>query len=182
MRITIYNANDSTEQSELDSRVLELSELLGKSHEVSTVTLKDLDLKYCTGCWSCWVKTPGRCHIQDDIAQVHHSYINSDLVIFAAPMRMGFPSSLLKKMNDRLVPMVHPYIELVNDECHHEPRYEKYPYWGMILGEEDGGMESDMDMVREIYERTALNIKSSLLFSCSTSSTAKEIAYEIDHI
>ncbi|MFC2080243.1 flavodoxin family protein [Bacteroidota bacterium] len=182
MRITIYNANDSEEDLVLERRVAELSEILGDRHDIEAVKLNNLDLKFCNGCWACWVKTPGRCVVKDDMAKIHQSFISSDLVIFAAPMRMGFPGSLMKKVTDRLIPLVHPYIELVNDECHHVPRYDNYPSWGLILEEEEQGTQADLDLVREIYERTALNIKSSLLFSYSSSSTAIEIADEIDHI
>ena len=62
--------------------------------------IRNQQLKYCMGCWDCWVKSPGICAIKDDMGDVLESFIKSDLVIFASPMLMGFPSSLMKKVND----------------------------------------------------------------------------------
>lgn len=181
MKITIYNAND-TEQSDLDATVADLSKILEKGHQVTTFKLRELKLNYCNGCWACWVKTPGRCKIKDDMSEVYRSFIDSDLVIFAAQMRMGFPNALMKKVNDRLIPLVHPYIELVDNECHHRSRYEKYPYWGLLLQKEENGFDDDIELVSEIYKRTSLNIKSSLLFTCTSDQSVKTIADEINHI
>ncbi|MFC2090975.1 flavodoxin family protein [Bacteroidota bacterium] len=178
MNITIYNAAESGINTNLDKLVQEIHELLLSEHQVSTVKLRHLNLNYCNGCWGCWVKTPGQCIIQDDMELIHRSFIQSDLVIFAAQMRMGFPSALLKKVHDRLIPLMHPYIELVNGECHHLMRYEKYPLWGLILEEEEKGDAEDIKMVSEIYERTALNIRSSLLFTCTASQSADQIVFE----
>jgi multimeric flavodoxin WrbA len=178
MNITIYNAAESGINTKLDALVKELHNLLFQEHHVSSVKLRHLNLKYCTGCWGCWVKTPGQCTIQDDMELIHRSFISSDLVIFAGQMRMGFPTAMLKKVQDRLIPLVHPYSELVDGECHHISRYQHYPYWGLLLEEEDDGNEEDIRMVTEIFERTALNIKSKLLFTCTTSQSAEQIAVE----
>jgi len=122
------------------------------------------------------------CVIDDDISEVLNTFINSDLVIFASPMKMGFPSSLMKKVNDRLIPLVHPYITLVNDECHHVARYSSYPAWGLILEEEANGNKEDLALVESIYNRTALNIKSEIKFTSTIDKPVKELTNEINNI
>jgi multimeric flavodoxin WrbA len=182
MKITIYNANDCETADALNSYVEDMVRELQKQHEVRQIILRNHKLKYCNGCWGCWVKTPGKCVIDDEMPEILNTFINSDLVIFASPMKMGFPSSLMKKVNDRLIPLVHPYITLVNDECHHEPRYSSYPSWGLILEEEENGNEEDLTLVESIYSRTALNIKSEIKFTSTIDIPIKEITNEINHI
>lgn len=180
MRITIYNANENEHMDELNGYVEEITKELQKDHEVRRIILRNHHLKYCKGCWDCWVKTPGKCGIEDDIEFILRSFINSDLVIFASPMIMGFPSALMKKVNDRLVPLVHPYITLVNKECHHVERYSSYPDWGLILQPEEPGNTRDLELVEAIYKRTALNIKSELRFTITPDNTVGELANEIN--
>ncbi|MFC2129458.1 flavodoxin family protein [Bacteroidota bacterium] len=182
MRITIYNANTSANADALNSYVEDITHELQRHHDVRRIILRNHDLNYCNGCWNCWVKTPGKCVIKDDMEQVLQSFINSDLVIFASTMTMGFPSSLMKKVNDRLIPLVHPYITLVNDECHHVERYSSYPDWGLILQKEANGKESDIELVESIYRRTALNIKSELKFTCTIDKPATEFVDEMNTI
>lgn len=182
MKITLYNANENPSFNGIDRLTEDLAVRLEASQQVQKVYLRDLEIKTCTGCWDCWVKTPGKCVAKDDMEVVYRSFLQSDLVIFLAPMVMGFPSSLMKKVNDKLIPLVHPYITLVEDECHHQPRYDSYPDWGLILGPETDTDEDDLDIVRSIYQRTALNIKCNLLFTFTTEKPVHEIVYEIDHL
>ena len=72
-----------------------------------------MDVRYCVGCFGCWVKTPGECVSKDGSHDIRREVINSDLVLFASPLIMGFTSALLKKAHDKLIPLIHPYFELV---------------------------------------------------------------------
>jgi len=182
MKITIYNGSETDGHSGLDVHVRSLMDQLGDDHQIEEIRLSSLDIKYCNGCWGCWVKEPGTCVTKDDIPVIHKSFLRSDLVIFATPLKMGFPNALTKKVQDKLIPLVHPYITLVNNESHHEPRYEKYPGWGLLLEPETDTSQADIELVSSIYERTALNIKTNLHFTLTTSSPVKEIIYEINHI
>ena len=40
-------------------------------HTIEFFQLSKMNLKYCTGCWSCWYKTPGLCPIKDDQSTAH---------------------------------------------------------------------------------------------------------------
>jgi len=67
---------------------------------------------------------------------------------------------------DRLIPLLLPYIELVeNKECHHIRRYDRqYPPIGLIIEKEDDTDSEDVEIVRDIFARVALDLKSSCLF------------------
>lgn len=182
MKITILNGNPDTNkhdfESYLDNLALALDDL---GLEVTTITLRDKDIHSCTGCWGCWVKNPGECLIPDDSIEIRRTIIHSDLLIFASPLIMGFTSALLKIMQDKLIPLVHPYIELVNNECHHIKRYENYPKLGLIFSPEPDTDAEDIQIVTDIYKRLSINFKSELLFSKSIDTPAENLIHEIIH-
>ena len=106
--------------------------LKGNDHQVNHFLLKDQDIHHCTGCFKCWVQTPGMCVFDDDSREINRAVINSDFVLFASPLVMGFSTSVLKKKMDRMIPLVHPYLDIVEGEIHHLPRYDRYPLFGLL--------------------------------------------------
>ncbi len=182
MTITILNGNPENGSSYFNSYITDLQSLLKlKGFTVKTFNLRNMDIKSCTGCWGCWVKTPGECTTPDNSIEVRRAIINSDWLIFASPLIMGFTSALLKIMQDKIIPLVHPYIELVNNECHHEKRYDSYPKIGLIYGKEHDTDMEDIRIVTDIYKRMALNFKSELLFAESIEFEPEKLADEVIH-
>jgi multimeric flavodoxin WrbA len=183
MRITILNGDIHPENKNFSEYIQHLVEnFTTEKHDVQVFNIHSMKLFYCKGCWSCWWKTPGRCDIQDDGAQIFQSVINSDFFIFASPLIAGFTSSALKKITDRFVCLLHPYIQLKNGESHHRKRYEKYPDFGLVLEKEADTDNEDIDIVRNIYERLSLNFHNNLRFCYFIESTKPEdITHEISH-
>ncbi len=65
MKVTILNGNPDASNTLFDDYLKKLSDALSSdSNEVTIFTLRDRDLKYCRGCWGCWVKTPGECVVK----------------------------------------------------------------------------------------------------------------------
>jgi multimeric flavodoxin WrbA len=159
-----------------------IQDLNDSGHSVQEVTLRDMKIHYCTGCFGCWVKTPGECVARDSSAQLCREIINSDFTLFASSLVMGFPTALLKKANDKLIPLIHPYIGLVHGECHHEARYDHYPLLGLLLEKENDTDQEDLDIVAESYSRLALNFKSTLVFSITTEKAPQEVSNEINRL
>jgi len=157
MKITILDGNMMSGQSDFSTYLEELIHLLRKDHTVEVFQLHAMDLNYCTGCWSCWWKTPGECSQDDDAKLIFRSYIHSDFVIFASPVMAGFTSSALKKITDRLIVLLHPYIQLELGESHHQKRYDRYPDFGLLLQKENGTDEEDIGIINDIYDRLSLN-------------------------
>jgi multimeric flavodoxin WrbA len=141
-----------------------------------------MSLEYCIGCWGCWVKTPGQCVISDDSGAICREYISSDLVMFTSPIIMGFTSALLKKAHDKLIPLIHPYFERFENEVHHIGRYDKYPLMGLLLEKAQDTDEDDIEIISDIYHRSAINFKTSLCFCGDTDAPVEEVAHEIDRI
>ncbi len=154
------------------------ADMEGGGAAASIRILRDEKIGYCTGCWSCWLKTPGRCAIKDGMEGILREAVRADLVVYASPLILGATSALVKKVQDRMIPLVHPYIEIVGGECHHRRRYPRTPDLGLIVepGRDDG--QRDLDIVRTMHERLAMNMRSRFRLFATTASAGKEAAHE----
>lgn len=132
MKITILNGNP--EPSSFDDYLFQLKQALeARGQRVEQLDLRGMALRHCIGCWGCWVKTPGECVVRDASIEMDRAVINSDFVLWAAPLRMGFPAELLKMALDKHLPLIHPYMEVAYGEAHHLRRYRRYPRTGLLL-------------------------------------------------
>jgi multimeric flavodoxin WrbA len=183
MKITILNGNQYADNQSFDNYLVNLSNLLKtNNHSSNILMLREMNIKYCTGCFDCWIKRPGECIFSDDSSSICREYINSDLVLFASPIIMGFTSALLKKANDKLVPLILYHQEFVLDEIHHKSRYRSYPQISLILEKEKDTDEEDIKIISDIYSRDAINMKASLGFVKFTEDKIQEIVDEINSI
>jgi multimeric flavodoxin WrbA len=183
MKITILNGNPNEATPAFDD-YLQTLQMAWEStgHQVQAYRLREMKIHGCIGCFGCWVKTPGECTSQDATDQIRRSVIHSDFVLMASPLCMGFPSALLKQVNEKFLPLLHPYIEMEHGEMHHKRRYLRYPKMGLLAAEESGGSLEDFSIVVEIYERIARNFKTNLMFARLTSSPVMEVANELGHL
>jgi multimeric flavodoxin WrbA len=124
-KILICNGNPK-ENTDFDGQLAMLEKsLTAHGNSVKTITLREKNIGDCIGCYACWLKTPGICAQKDDQAEVLKGYVWADFVIVASPLIMGFVSALAKKMTDRLIPLVHPYLRMNEDRMSHYSRYQK---------------------------------------------------------
>lgn len=91
-----------------------------------TFDLNKTYVKDCTGCWTCWWKTPGCC-VFKDLDEFYHMYITADKAIYFSKVSKGFVSGNMKTLFDRMIPLYLPYMSYKTGESMHVPRYEKYP-------------------------------------------------------
>ncbi|MFW5785395.1 MAG: flavodoxin family protein [Chitinispirillaceae bacterium] len=183
MKITVLNGDIKQKKSNFSAFITDLTKKLQQDHSVDLFSLDEMNLHYCTGCWSCWWKTPGRCAISDDAEKIFASVINSDFLLFASPLYAGFTSSALKKITDRLIVLLHPYILIKNGECHHRKRYDTYPDFGVLLEKEKDTDEEDAEIIRNIYDRLAINFHSTNRYvEFTDEATPEEIVHETCHI
>lgn len=141
---------------------------------IDTVRLRDKNIKYCTGCWDCWVKTPGICMHNDDFVELYPEILKSDLIVFLSTKSMGFVTSLVKKTCDRMIPLVHPYFEIYQKELHHKSRYKQLPKMGLLLIDPDKH-DGDFLTIRYFFERLAINLRTEFTNATSISGTQKEV-------
>lgn len=103
----------------------------------------------CIGCWNCWLKTPGRCVMKDQMTESYLDYVNSDAVILLIDTTQGFINHQAKAFLDRTIPHYHPYIKIVDGECHHVARYKCYP--DMVFYYDTEGLINQEEQVIEDY-------------------------------
>jgi len=174
MNVTIINGDPDQQGSEFSSLVSSLTNMLSTNHHVWNFDLREMNIRQCTGCWACWWKTPGICAIKDDVPLVYKPVLSSDLVIFASPLRVGFTSALLKTLQDRLIPLLHPYMEIRKGEIHHRKRYPKYPLLSLLIQGESETTAEDIEIVRDVYNRFAINFHSEVKKIWTTDHTKME--------
>lgn len=169
MKIVILDGQTQLENKRWDEYISTLVERLNQNkHQVAHFILKDMNIHHCSGCFGCWVKTPGQCVHKDDANEIARQVIQADFVLWASPLVLGFPSFHLKRIMDRSIPLVHPYFEVVEGEAHHLARYKKYPVFGLLMKPGESDDAEQLDLVKRIFARTALNIKSKLAFAETT--------------
>ncbi len=180
MNITVLNGNPA--YSGFDDYLSGLKQILEQdNHQVTQLDLRDMSLKYCTGCFDCWTKNPGLCDKDQASQELGRAVINSDFTLWSAPLKMGFPSALMKMAIDKHLPLIHPYMVVDQNEAHHLPRYEKYPRVGLLVEKEADTMEKDLEIITNIFSRTALNFKSKLDFMVTTEHPVEDLSQKIVH-
>jgi hypothetical protein len=162
MRISVLDANTQGSGTPLDGAIERfIATAQAQGDHCERVRLAGLKIHQCVGCFDCWMKRPGRCRLRDDGAQIVAAVAQSELLVFASTIHMGFTSALLKRATDRIVPLLTPYIELLEGECHHSMRYGRGLDVALLLERNDASDE-DLRVVANVYGRLARNIRGKL--------------------
>ena len=120
------------------------------------VDLSQLKIADSMGCFSCWVRTPGRCVIRDDAVGVYPLIAHSDHVIYVSRLFCGSYDVPMKTMLERAIPIQQAFIRLVEGETHHVQR-RVVPKRAVIIGY---GARSDAEraLFRRLVARNARNM------------------------
>ncbi|PKN76407.1 MAG: hypothetical protein CVU52_04945 [Deltaproteobacteria bacterium HGW-Deltaproteobacteria-10] len=95
---------------------------------VEVVELRKKKIRYCTGCFTCWTKTPGICIHKDDMTRdILPNYLDSDLVILATPLFHYTVNALMKTFIERTLPVVLPFFEKRDGATSHPFRHKAPP-------------------------------------------------------
>lgn len=104
-----------------------IDEIHSTGATVQTYTLQDIKMGSCVGCFGCWLKTPGICLEPDAGRDIAQAVVQSNTTILLTPVIFGGYSSEIKKIQDRWLPLILPYLGIYHGEVHHPPRYSRYP-------------------------------------------------------
>jgi multimeric flavodoxin WrbA len=177
MQCLILNGNPNP--SPFDDYLTRFAAALGeRGHHAERIDLRDANLHYCVGCWTCWWKTPGRCAIKDDMVALYPKMVQAELIVWASPLVLGTVSALTKQVQDRFVPLAHPYIELVDGECHHRHRYAHNADLGLIVEPTADDREADLAIVREFFARFSRNTRTRLRLFATPATPIEEATHE----
>ena len=126
MNILLINGSPKGEKS----NTLKLSKAFvsGISQSIQAVcdkiTVKDMDIRPCRGCFACWSKTQGKCVIDDEMKQVLEKILNADLVIWSFGLYYFNVPSVLKTLIDRQLPLALPFMDKSSSSGSHPARYD----------------------------------------------------------
>ena len=157
MKALILDGTKSSNDESTKIFNLMLEELNKLNWEVISIALEDINIGYCTGCFGCWVQTPGECVIKDYEENVVKDMVHSDLIIYLTPIVFGGYSSILKKALDRQIGRVLPYFVKINGEVHHSKRYEKQQSL-LSIGLLDKYDSEKEEIFKTLVARNAINM------------------------
>jgi len=156
--VNAYILSDKDYMTGAYSRLLSQAKNFLHDFDIEEKRIGKDDLHYCMGCFGCWVKKPGECVIHDDITNINHAMMNSDVVIYLCPVVFGQFSANIKHAIDRWLPNMLPFFEVRKDgSTMHPRRYESYPRQIMI-GYGDHLNNDDTRLFIDITQKHRTNI------------------------
>lgn len=127
MRVIVINAAPRMEAG--NTQMLLTPFLVGMRHEGAEVDIALLarkDIKRCTGCFTCYAKTPGVCIHSDAMPALIERIRSADMMVLATPIYFDGMTSLAKTFIDRLVVFLDPHFTSIPPGLVH-PRRWNFP-------------------------------------------------------
>lgn len=154
-------------------------DLFDNDEAIEFVDLKKLKISNCTGCFSCWVKTPGKCIIRDDAIKIYPKIAASKRLMYVSKIRYGSYDTVMKTILERAIPIQQPFIRLHDGETHHVQRNVSLKE-AVIIGYGDIDDE-EKEIFKELVKRNAKNMsfKSYRIIFASENELPKIIEQEV---
>lgn len=93
--------------------------------QVDIVYLKDKNIKHCSGCFTCWSKTPGQCIYKDDMEELLVKLSEADIIVYATPLYYYTVTGIMKDFMDRTLPLNNGEIVRKDTSYSHPNRYKR---------------------------------------------------------
>jgi len=97
--------------------------------EVETVVLSKKNIRACTGCWSCWMRTEGECVFKDDMVDLAVKLQEADIIVYAFPVYVDGVPGIVKNFLDRQTQNMYPYMTPGLTRTRHPRRVSKEQYY-----------------------------------------------------
>ncbi len=156
MKAVILDGSAATDAVGTQVREALVSQLRERGWNTEEIVLRDKKIGACSGCFFCWIRTPGICTLDDDNRVIAEKVMSGDLLIYLTPVTFGGYSSILKGMVDHLIPNISPFFQSINGETHHKQRYKTYPDL-MTIGWMDEPDPQAEALFRYLTKRNSLN-------------------------
>ena len=131
--------------------------LSARGGTVESLRLAEMRIHPCTGCFACWMKTPGECVHDDEGRVVARAFVQADLRVLLTPLAFGGYGGVLKVALDRMIPTISPLFEWIHGEMHHRLRYPHPPPLAVVGWQRQADAES-ADIFARLVERNAINM------------------------
>jgi len=91
--------------------------------DAAVVRLRTAKINACTGCFSCWTATPGRCIHRDQMTEEFlPAWLAADVAIYASPLYHYGVTATMKTFIERTLPALEPFFELRDGRTVHPVR------------------------------------------------------------
>jgi len=104
--------------------IMDLEEINFKIQGEYKIIKPQGDIKYCMGCFGCWLKTPGKCVINDGYENMGSELGKCTEMIIISKCYYGSVSPFVKNVQDRTLAYVLPDYRYLKGELHHKRRYD----------------------------------------------------------
>ena len=164
VKITIFNGSPRAENGNTHVMVEAFMKgAIQAGAEVENVFLSKKEINHCRGCFSCWLKTPGKCVINDDMAELLEKFVKSDVVVFATPLYVDNVTGIMKNFMDRIIPAGDPHFEKDRGgECVHVIRSEKIPKL-VVISNSGFPEQSHFQVLKLLFKRIARNMRTEVI-------------------
>ncbi|MDM8538758.1 NAD(P)H-dependent oxidoreductase [Desulfobacterales bacterium HSG17] len=129
MNVMAINSSPRTQGESRSERLL-LNLVEGMKQEnaqVEVINLREYNIKFCRGCYTCWTKTPGKCPLKDDMSSdLFPKWLTADIVVYSSPLYYRGFTAQLQAFIERTLPSYKPFIEPNGEKSGHPPRV-KFP-------------------------------------------------------
>ena len=123
MQTLLLNGCSQSDEFAQSALALVIAALGENGDPTQVINLEGLRIADCTGCFSCWTKTPGACIIHDDAPTVTASMAFAERIVFFCPVVFGGFDPGLKRVIERSISLLLPLMRVYRGEMHHPPRY-----------------------------------------------------------
>jgi len=123
MKTLLINGSPKGERS--DTMHLTKAFLEGaKLTDVEVIDISKLNVRGCMGCYTCWTKTPGKCVIKDEMADILPKFISAKVIIWSFPLYACHFPGQMKCFMDRMLPLSMPEMDTGHESGNHPTRFD----------------------------------------------------------
>ncbi len=123
MKVLVINGSPKGSRSNTLRLTSAFLEGMGEG-ERRDLTLSQMNIRSCLGCFSCWNKTPGQCVLRDDMASALEDILWADVIVWSFPLYYFSLPGGLKTFLDRMLPLSLPFMSRDSESGGHPSRYD----------------------------------------------------------
>lgn len=163
MTIVLNTLEADKHASQIESMLADMDE------QIKILATAEMKIGHCMGCNQCWLKTPGKCAINDDYQQIIPQLVKAQNLWIVTNTKFGFLDYRGKRVIDRIMPMLNMYIEFRGGWMRHQLRYHALNIGVIYAG------NGDQSLLQEWSERCAMNLGGKSLGALSLDNYRKEM-------
>ncbi|WLD76962.1 NAD(P)H-dependent oxidoreductase [Mogibacterium neglectum] len=162
-----------------DLSKIEVDKFIGENDDIKIIS-NNSSIRSCMGCFGCWIKTPGKCVINDDYQNMGALLGAAENVIVISHCFCGGYSPFIKNVMDRSIPYLLPFFKIKQNETHHKQRYRnKFNLIVSFYGKEISYKEKEIAI--RLIEANAINFDVAAskisFYDCEEEALRKGLSY-----